>query len=176
MTSHPSRLKLAVLALVAVVVSIGAVPIGYRVWAYNGWMEYRLICWSGRVGYLEIFSPATPALQDAIDEYFIRMASFRADGDNQYYRDGKQFYMRPWYYLHMLEHSTKNTRQIVNRALGASFADAYLEDSGAYGCRAIFENPKLFNSDPNIDYPTDYIYSQDYLSTLSTIAPSLPPP
>ena len=48
----------------------GRFAIGYSVWVYNGWIEYRLTCVNTHVYTLEITVPATPELQDAIDEHF----------------------------------------------------------------------------------------------------------
>lgn len=156
---------------VIAVATIIAVPVGYRVWAYYGWMEYKLICWDRDYRYHEIYSPATPELQDAIDDYFAYLKSERKDRDDLYYREGEQFYIRPWYYFDVLQDGAVNTILITHLAHGASLADAYNEVLGTHICQKIFENPKLFVSDPSNDYPTSYIYSQDYLSLLSFLAP-----
>ena len=174
MTDQSSKLRLLSRPKIAGIAALAAVAvffIGYRLWAYNGWMEYRLICLYGNSGYIEISSPPTPALQDAIEEHYNILTSSWAGNHRPFYRENERFYMRPWYYLHHLGVSTKSTFQITNRALGAGLVESYSDGLGGSYCTTLFDNPNLFSPPTSRVDPTANIYSQDYLRFLSIIAP-----
>lgn len=159
------RFKGLVFILAISIVTASSFVIGYRMWAYNGWMEYRLTCVNTHVDVIEISLQATPELQDAIDAHFTYMSSGWTGRNHPYYRKGEQFYMRPWYYINSLEFRINNTSRITKQVLGSG--------SGEVFCWKIYENPKLFSYDPHRDDPTNYIYSQHFIWLLSSIAPRL---
>ena len=157
--------------LVAVVVSI----IGYPLWVYSGWIEYRLICTDSSAVYIEITKSPTPELLTAIHKVYDYPSLSCWAGSNEPFRwDGDILFMRPWFYLLELDLSIKRTRGITHRALGGEFSDPHEEWLGSTCCWELYENGKLFQYDPNNDHPTEYIRSQDYYWLLTTIAP--PPP
>ena len=85
--------------LVAAIAATTAFTLGYRHWAYNGWMEYYLVCSNSNAERYDISRPMTPALLDAIEEYENIYASQFAEGDRPYYRDGNRIYMGARYYM-----------------------------------------------------------------------------
>jgi hypothetical protein len=96
-------------------------------------------------------------------------------GSNEpFWWDGDILYMRPWFYLYELNTATKTTQIITQRALGGKFSDPHDDWLGSAYCWELHENGKLFLYDPNIEYPTKYIRSQDFYWLRTTIAP--PPP
>ena len=57
------------IAVVAVIAATTAFILGYRHWAYNGWIEYHLVCIDSDAEFYEIDRKPTPELQDIIEDY-----------------------------------------------------------------------------------------------------------
>ena len=99
MTAQPSAIRQIFgwkVVLTVVIVAFVAIPIGYRVWAYNGWIEFKLICNSSDHDRLVLTGSPTPEMLESIDIYFTEMATNWENGDRIFYRQGSQFFMRPW--------------------------------------------------------------------------------
>ena len=163
-SSKPRRLSRPKIAGIAALAAVAVFVIGYRAWAYNSWMEYKLTCITGQGQILELTHPTTPALQAAIDAHFTYMSSDWTGNDHPFYRDGERFYMRPWYYINSLEFRLNDTRRITDEVLGNGLGDNY--------CSELYDNRRLFLSNPKyyID-ATGYINSRNFIWLLSTIAP-----
>ena len=165
MAARPLRRRRFAVLKILVVATIAATTvfsIGYRQWAYNSWMEYRLVCTNGNMELYEITRPPTLALQDAIEEYKNIFASKYTGSDRPYYRDGDRFYMRPWYYNLFFGQSLKSTEAITNRAIGGNFNDFFDNARGIIFCSTLYQNSQLFAFAANRGGATEYIVSQNF--------------
>jgi hypothetical protein len=164
-TTYSRRYKL-LMAMAAFTAIATISVIGYRTWAYSGWMEYKLTCYDTHANLKEIVLTPEPELQDAIETYYNEFTKLWSKTDQIFRREGDRFLMRPWYYINMLDIRSKDTGHIVRDVLGADYERT--------SCSSLEENPTLFVLSPDNCASWDHIYSQEFAWLLSFLAPTPP--
>ena len=111
------------IVVVAAIAAITAFSLGYRHWAYNGWIEDHLVCINSDAEFYEIDRLPTPELQDIIEDYENGILRRYSEVDRPFYREGSRFYMRPWYYINDFTINIKGTLLMTSKTLGGKYAD-----------------------------------------------------
>ena len=163
------------MVLAVAIVSVTTVTAGIRLWVYNEWIEYKLICTYSDYLYYEIdLQPAPSLLNEFHERYNDTQFSSWTNANRPYKWDENRLYLRPWYYLRVMGNSINITEYIAKDSLEGPYSDALGSGLNYYYCRNLYNNENLFILDPNRDDPTEYIEIQDYAWLLTTLAP--PPP
>ena len=167
----PRRFTKTKIAVVAVIAATTVFTLGYRYWAYNGWIEYHLVCVNSDAELYEIDRLPTPKLQDVIEDYENELILDYLEKDRPFYRDGSRFYLRPWYYTGSLNVIIKSTHEISIVALGGKLGVYIPNQPGSSLCSSLIGNRKLYLPDPGYSGKMKYIRSQDFAWFLNFIAP-----
>ena len=152
------------IALVFVATTVIVSMIGIRIWAYNAWVEYGLVCYWGDSKLYTITAPLTPTLRKTVYDHYMYFGMKRNSPHFPIIRrEGEKLFMQAWYLIYYLEFMTKDTGEILARMPGAYGADV------SSSCYDIYDNPDLVTRTPGDDPPVLYIVSSTFHDVLSVI-------